>query len=124
MLGLREKVGRNVCGIARVVGDDAHLRRARGHIDGNIMQAHLLLCRHDILVTRPEYLIDFRHALRPIGHGSDGLHASNLEYLVNAGNLCSHQNGRVHPAVTIGWRAKHNLLAACNLCGSGQHQHR
>ena len=124
MLGLRQEVGSHEGGIALGVGNDTHLGRTRRHVDGHVVEAHLLLGCHHILVARTENLIHLRHALRSVGHGADGLHATNLENLVHTSNAGSHQDGGVHAAFAVGRGAQHNLPASGNLGRSGEHENR
>ena len=86
------------------------------------MQANLLFGSHDILVAWSENLIYLRYRLCAVGHCSDGLHATSLENLVHTCNTGCHENSGVHLTFAVGRRTQYDILAACNLCWSGQHQ--
>ena len=123
VFSLRQQVGSHELGTGRLVGQHTYLRRTGRHVDGHLVQAHMLLGSHHILIARTEYLVHLGHALRTIGHGTNSLHTAYLEYLAHSGNACSHQYRRVHLALAVGRGAEHNLLASGNLGRSGQHQH-
>ena len=86
------------------------------------MERHLLLGCHDILVARTENLVDLGHRFRAVGHGTDGLHATGLEYLAHAGYSGSHEYGWVHLAFAVGWCAEHYLATPGNLGWRGEHE--
>ena len=87
------------------------------------METHLLLCRHNILVARTEYLVHLRHTLRSVGHSAYCLNAASLEYLAHSSHTSGGENGRVHLSFLVRRGAKHNLPASRNLCRCGQHQY-
>ena len=102
MLGLRQQVGSHKDGIALVIGYDAHLTRAGRHVDGHVVEAHLLLGRHHILIARTKDLIHFWHAPGAISHGSYCLHTAGLENLADTSNARSGQNGGIYFASAFG----------------------
>ena len=124
VLGLRQQVGGHKYGIGHLVGNDTHLRRPGGHVDGHVVQAYLLLGCHDILIAGAEDLVDLGYRLRAIGHGADSLYTANLENLADTSYASSHQDSRIDMSFAVGWGAEHYLAAAGNLCRSGQHQYR
>ena len=122
MLGLRQKVGGNVTGVACVVGYDAHLRRSGRHVYGHVAETHMLLGSHDILVAGTEDLAHLGHALCAVGHSSDGLHATNLVDAAYACYVGCHEDSGVDVSCAVGWGAEHNLLASSNLGWRGEHE--
>ena len=123
MFSLRQEVGSDKLYVGLIVGDDADFRGTSGHVDGHVVEAHLLLGGHHILVARTEYLIHLRHRLRTIGHCTDSLHATCLEYLADTGDAGSHKDGGIHLAVASRGCAEHDLFTAGNLGWCGKHQY-
>ena len=124
MFCLRQQIGSNKLDIGFLVSNHTDLRRSCGHVDGYVVQTHLLFGCHHILVARTEYLIDLRYAFCTVSHCSDSLNATSLEYLADTGYPSSYQNRRIHLSLTIGRRTEHNLRTTGNLCWGGEHQHR
>ena len=123
MLGLRQEVGSDERCIGIGIGNDAHLRRSGGHIYCNIVETHLLLGCHHVLVARSEYLIHLGYRFSAVGHGSDGLHSACLEDMAHSRNAGSNENGRIHLTLAVGRSTEHNLAATGYLGRSGEHEH-
>ena len=124
MLSLRQQVGSHELHVGVLISNDANLRWSCRHIDGHSLLTYLLLGSHHVLVARTEYLIDLGDRLRTVSHRADGLYATSLEDLAHASDSGSHEDGRIHLAVTTWRRAEHNLLATRNLRRCGEHQDR
>ena len=123
MFGLRKKVGCYESRISGFVGNDFHFRRTCRHVDGYIVQRHLLLGSHDVLIARAEYLVHLGDTLRAVCHGTDGLHATCLENLAHSCHLSRIENGRMNLSFLVGRGTKHDFLATGNLGRNSQHQH-
>ena len=86
VLGLGEQVGGDERRACRLVGDDQHFRRARGHVERGAVGVGCddLLGRGDPRIARAEDLVHLGHRRRAVGHRGDGLRAAELEDLVDA----------------------------------------
>ena len=124
MLSLRQQVGSYKLRVGRLVGNDADLRGACRHVDSHVVEAHLLLGSHHILVARAENLVDLGNRLCAESHRADGLNAASLENLADASHAGCHQDSGVDVTLTVGWGAEHNLAASGNLRRRGQHEYR
>ena len=124
VFGLRQQIGCNKLDIGFLICYHADLRRSCRHVDGYVVQTHLLFGCHHILVARTENLVNLRYAFCTVSHCSDSLNATSLEYLADTGYPSSYQNRRIHLSLTIGRRTEHNLRTTGNLCWGGEHQHR
>ena len=122
MLGLTQKVGSNKLGIAVSIGNNAYLRRSGRHINSHIVQAHLLLGSHDILISGAENLVNIWNRLRAIGHCADSLNTTGFEYLAHSSNLGGYEDGWIYLSVASGRRAENYLAASCYLSRCGKHQ--
>ena len=120
---LRKEVGGYEAGVACLVGKHLHFARTGRHVDGDIVQADLLLGTHHELIARTEYLIDLRHALRSVSHSADGLHPTYLVDATYASRAGCNEDGGIDTTVASGRRAEHNLLAPCYLGRRGKHEH-
>ena len=122
MFSLTQQVGSNKLHITVLIGDDAYLGRACRHVYGYIMKADLLLGRHDILIARTENLINLRHRLCTVSHGTDSLNATSLEDFVYACYLRGDKYCWVELPVATWRRAEYYLRTSCNLSRGGKHQ--
>ena len=123
VLSLREEVGSHEAGIAPGIGQHSHLAGTCGHVDGHVVERHVLLGTHHVLVARTENLIDLGDGLRTVGHGTDGLYATYLIYSIDTSHTRSHEDGRIHAPVLAGRGAEHDVAATGYLGRNGQHEH-
>ena len=122
MFSLRQQVGSSKHRVGCFVGNKTNFRRTGWHVYSHIVQGNLLLGSHDKLVARTENLINLRHALRTVSHGSDSLNATRLKNLAYARNLCRHEDSRVHLALFIRRSTQYYFFTSRNLGRSSQHQ--
>ena len=104
-----------------LVGNDTDFGRTCGHVDSHIVEAHLLLGSHDILVAWTEDFINLRYTLCTIGHGADSLNTTCFEYLADASDTSSYKNSRIDPTIASWRSAQHNLLTTCNFGRGSKH---
>ena len=123
VLGLGEEVGRHEVGTGAVVGHDHHFGRACGHVDGGALCTDHLLGLGHVAVAGAENLEHALNALGAVGHGGNGLCATQFIYGAYATQLGSVEHYGIYLASgAVAWGAKHNLLAASDLGGKCQHQ--
>ena len=123
VLGLGEEVGRHEVGTGAVVGHDHHFGRACGHVDGGALCTDHLLGLGHVAVAGAENLEHALNALGAVGHGGNGLCATQFIYGAYATLLGSVEHYGIYLASgAVAWGAKHNLLAASDLGGKCQHQ--
>ena len=123
MLGLGEEVGRHEVGTGAVVGHDHHFGRACWHVDSGALRTDHLLGLGHVAVAGAENLEHALNALGAVGHGGNGLCATQFIYGAYATQLGSVEHYGIYLASgAVAWGAKHNLLAACNLGRKCQHQ--
>ena len=123
VFGLREEVGSYELRSSGFIGYDFYFRRTCRHVDSHIVHSHHLLGCHYILVSRTENLVYLRYTLGTVCHGSDGLHATRLEYLAYTCYLSRREDGRIHLAFLVRRGAEYDFLASGNLGRHGQHQY-
>ena len=90
VLGLRQQVGGDECGIGAGIGDHQHFRRAGRHVDGDRAAVRdLLLGFGDVAVAGPEQLVAARTDAGAEGHRRDRLGAAELEHARRCRSACA-----------------------------------
>ena len=95
MFRLPEKIRREDLGVGGLVREDSDLARARKLVDSYDAE-NLALRFVDILVTRPDDFVHFRHRLGSERHRSDGLRTAHPENTGGAREMCGVKNGGMH----------------------------
>ena len=122
VLGLRQQIGGDPVGVARLVGEDQHLGGAGDHVDADLAE-HQTLGRRHIGVAGPDDLGDRRNGLGAVGERGHRLRAADAIDLVDAGELGRRQHQRDELAVRRRHH-HHQARAAGDLGRHRVHQHR
>ena len=121
MLGLGEKVGRDIGRIGRFIRNDANLRRSCNHIDAYKSKDLFFGCRN-IDVARSCNLVHLGNGFRSVGQGSHTLSTTDLVNSINARQSGCDQNSR-HKFLLRG-RNHDDFLNTRNLSRNHIHQDR
>ena len=122
MLGLREQVRGNVCGVATAVVDDQNFTRSGDHVDVDRTE-HQTFGRGHKNIAGPSNLVDLRHRLRAVGKSRHRLGTTQLENSVDACNM----GGCEHVGINHSVRHRYdhdNLTDSGHLGRHRVHQHR
>lgn len=123
VFGLRHKIGSNHGRIGRRIGENAHFRRARHHVDACIARDDFLR-RGDKRIARANDFRGLRNRIGAVGKSGNGLGATHSIYLIDARNFRGSERVRRNAAFFL-WRGNHNhALYASDLRRNAVHEHR
>ena len=123
VLGLAEQIAGDQLGVGAVVGDDHHLARSGRQIDRRPARqsGDIGFGRGDISIAGPENLVGPRQACCASRQRRNRLGPADRIDLVNAENIGSGQERRIHPALTGRRRHDDNPRHTRQLGRYGQH---
>ena len=100
MFGLADEIGGDAVGVGGLVSRDHRLGRAGDHVDTDLAEQLALGFGH-VGVAGPDDDVGRSIGEEPEGQRGDGLHATQAEHDVGAGDVGRGQNRRVHTVSVI-----------------------
>ncbi|MPN46836.1 hypothetical protein SDC9_194435 [bioreactor metagenome] len=123
MLCLRQEVGRYKDRVGGFIGQHFYFRRACGHVNGYVAQAHQLLGSGNVLVAGAEYLVHFRYAFCSVCHSGNGLYSSGLVDFAHSCHTCGKEYGGVYFPVFSRGTAQNDFFASGQFSGNSEHEY-
>ncbi len=123
MLGLADEVGRHVHRVGRLVRDDHHLRRSRGHVDGAPVE-DLELGLRDPGAAWTDDLVHGLDGLGAVRQGRDRLGTTHDVQLLHLHQPGGAEQGRGDGAVPTRGRGNDELPDTRQARRDGAHQQR